>query len=503
MAYTFSVNNTPLTAPIAFYGLISTLVTAGWTKMSDSDGTTYSSSGVQVTSGATGSGGLGNNHAWVRLQSPPTNGGAITNQTREVIFQRGTSDFSWRIKYSAHGKFIGGIPNATSTPMNETTAAYSEINQSGTTALNNTVFGAGQSFTGNGSTLQSVRFWLKRTGSTVGLAYAKVYAHSGTFGTSSIPIGAALAVSAAFDTAANLTTSYAQFDLKFLGSNNITLTNGVNYVVVLEFAYGTGSITLDVGTDTTTPTDPGNLSTYNGSVWTATAGTDVCFYVCTGIQDEVVPLGFGTEAVPQYTSWVTTNGAYRWHIVCGGADEHYSWVAWAIDVGGGSAGCSLALDVMVDGSYSPLDVDPAVMWVSGAYNNLIFSQAVPTSYPVSNTTNPALGRAWLGPVSSAGFNITGSNNVNVSMVSMGSSAFGGTFVLGTNPWTNKDDMVPALWASTGTAIPRGVKGFSTLFMLGTVARRYMATADTINSGSKDKVFVQSCWLPWSGVTPIL
>lgn len=43
---------------------------AGWTRLEDSDGTTYSSSGSAVTNGNTGAGGLGNELAWVLLCHP-------------------------------------------------------------------------------------------------------------------------------------------------------------------------------------------------------------------------------------------------------------------------------------------------------------------------------------------------------------------------------------------------------------------------------------------------
>jgi hypothetical protein len=112
MAYSFSVNNTPATGAVAMYLLISTLMTAGWTKVEDSDGTTYSAVGTQVTSGAAGANGLGNSSAWVRMAAP-----AVSGQIRELIIQRGTTnDRGWQIKYSASARFIGGAPAATVTP---------------------------------------------------------------------------------------------------------------------------------------------------------------------------------------------------------------------------------------------------------------------------------------------------------------------------------------------------------------------------------------------------
>ena len=116
MTYTFSVNNSPTTGAMAMYALVSTLISAGWLKKMDSDGTTYSSTGVQVTSGNVGTNGLGNANAWVRLQSPAVNGGSVVNQTREITIQRGSSNLLWRIKYSASALFTGGSPAAAVTP---------------------------------------------------------------------------------------------------------------------------------------------------------------------------------------------------------------------------------------------------------------------------------------------------------------------------------------------------------------------------------------------------
>ena len=60
----------------------------------------------------------------------------------------------------------------------------------------------GQSFTGNGLILNSAEFYLKKKGSPTGNAVVKIYAHSGTYGTSSVPTGSALATSDNFDVSA-------------------------------------------------------------------------------------------------------------------------------------------------------------------------------------------------------------------------------------------------------------------------------------------------------------
>jgi hypothetical protein len=94
----------------AIYRLGAVLITAGWAKVADSDGTTYSSSGVQVTGYGTGANGLNNARAWVVYREP---GGR-----REWLFQRAatTLESQWRIMYSASARFVGGSPSGTQTP---------------------------------------------------------------------------------------------------------------------------------------------------------------------------------------------------------------------------------------------------------------------------------------------------------------------------------------------------------------------------------------------------
>ncbi len=110
MAYTFSNNNTPANGSLAMWLFISTLQTAGWTNVKDSDGTTYSATGTQVTSGAAGAGGLGNASAWKILQHP-TVGLQICVQHSTVA---GTHA-QWRIQISRAAGFVTGSPAATIT----------------------------------------------------------------------------------------------------------------------------------------------------------------------------------------------------------------------------------------------------------------------------------------------------------------------------------------------------------------------------------------------------
>lgn len=104
----------PITGTLCMWQFIAAMIAAGWTKPADSDGTTYSAVGAAVSSGAAGAGGLANTGAWVRLRSP--------DGMREYVWQRGTTDLTWRMLRacsqdgSAGNYFTGGTPGATRAP---------------------------------------------------------------------------------------------------------------------------------------------------------------------------------------------------------------------------------------------------------------------------------------------------------------------------------------------------------------------------------------------------
>lgn len=150
--------------------------------------------------------------------------------------------------------------------------SYSETN-----ATDNSSSTIGQSFTGDGGTLNSAKFYLQKDGSPTGNLYAKIYAHSGTFGTSSVPTGSALATSDAVD-ASTISTSSALVTFTFTGANKITLTNATKYVVVFENSVSSFPNYILAYRDGVSPTHSGNYSFYSGS-WTADSGIDLVFYV--------------------------------------------------------------------------------------------------------------------------------------------------------------------------------------------------------------------------------
>jgi len=104
MAKFTSVNNLPATGAEAVYRLKQTLVNASWSVKASSDGTTYNSTGDQIT----GTTSLAATNAWFRIQDPGTR--------REFVFQRTTNNTLWRIKFSESSKFTGGTPGVTQVP---------------------------------------------------------------------------------------------------------------------------------------------------------------------------------------------------------------------------------------------------------------------------------------------------------------------------------------------------------------------------------------------------
>lgn len=166
-----------------------------------------------------------------------------------------------------------------------TVDSYSESNYGGDTNVYSATeeSAAGQSFTGDGSVLDQAKFYLAKLNSPTGNAYAKIYAHTGTFGSSGIPTGAALATSDAFNVA-TLSSSHALITFQFSGVNKITLTAATKYFVVIEYTNGDGSNTVLVGLDASSPTHAGNMA-YNDARyggWNAVSSQDICFYVLSG-----------------------------------------------------------------------------------------------------------------------------------------------------------------------------------------------------------------------------
>ena len=156
-------------------------------------------------------------------------------------------------------------------------ASLAGANAVTTSLYSGSFVGVSQSFTGTGGTLSSASFALKKTGAPTGNAVVKLYAHSGVYGTSSIPTGAALATSDNINVA-NLTTSYVTTNIQFsTAAQQYALVNATNYVLTIEYSGGSVGNTLDVGSNV--GGYGGNYADLTGTTWTAIAANDATFAV--------------------------------------------------------------------------------------------------------------------------------------------------------------------------------------------------------------------------------
>ena len=145
----------------------------------------------------------------------------------------------------------------------------------------------GQSFTGNGETLDNVIFRLYKAGSPTGSCYAKVFAHTGTFGDSSEPTGAVLATSDAYDV--STIGGGGEITFTFSGANRITLTNATKFCVLFEYTGGDASNAPNIGYDGSSPTHGGNAFAYRYGSYTLYSGRDTYFKVYTVASASTIP----------------------------------------------------------------------------------------------------------------------------------------------------------------------------------------------------------------------
>lgn len=145
-----------------------------------------------------------------------------------------------------------------------------------------------QSFTGNGMTLDSAVVALRRSNTPGGICRAYIYAHSGSFGTSSIPSGLPLATSNDLNVS-ELSTTYELKTFTFSGGNRITLSDGTKYCLVIEFSLtGSSPNMVGIGTDETSSTHPGNYAAYLSGTWYP-ASPDLIFYIYGEEEEEDPP----------------------------------------------------------------------------------------------------------------------------------------------------------------------------------------------------------------------
>jgi hypothetical protein len=174
--------------------------------------------------------------------------------------------------------------------MTDLIDSYSESNKDLNLSIskvhpsNNTYYSSiGQSFTmvSANHKITSAKFYLVRMGTLTGFVLnAVLYAHSGVFGTSSVPTGAALATSDNYDAQSIGSGSYSLITFVFSGANQYTMLANTYYVIQLQATSGAWDPThyINIGMDNSSPTHPGNGSSYKSPGWFTTP-RDICFYV--------------------------------------------------------------------------------------------------------------------------------------------------------------------------------------------------------------------------------
>lgn len=160
--------------------------------------------------------------------------------------------------------------------------SYSENNRSGKFHWPKDNCGTAQSFIGKSGILINSKWCLRKYGNPTGNMIAKLYAHSGVYGISSIPSGEPLATSNFIDIS-TLTTFYQLITFNF--EDEYELEEGVKYCIAIEPIVGANldsSNWVRIGIDVTYPTHSGNASDINsveGPPYIPYSDYDCIFYV--------------------------------------------------------------------------------------------------------------------------------------------------------------------------------------------------------------------------------
>jgi hypothetical protein len=178
-------------------------------------------------------------------------------------------------------------------------ASASGISAAGTGLSSAGPTSSGESFAGDGRYIQSAIFPLSKTGSPTGNATAKIYAHTGSYGSTGVPTGSALATSDTFDVStipAGGTPTNETFT--FSGSNRIRLDSGTNYFIVVDYSGGNSSNKVSPWQGTGLAS--GNSASLTSGVWTSSS-SDILFEVDSGPLDKVSGTDTGFSGSPDNT----------------------------------------------------------------------------------------------------------------------------------------------------------------------------------------------------------
>lgn len=205
------------------------------------------------------------------------------------------------------------------------------------TVGNGTLIGQAQIFT-NGVNAQyatRVHFRLKKTGTPTGNAVAKIYAISGSKGTTGIPTAGALATSENFDVS-KLTTSYLEKELAF--TTQFKMVASTNYAITLEYSGGSAGNYVQVE-GAASGTHSGNNASLTGATWTPAATADLWF----GVYAAPELYGVAGERVRGITHEVALSGTKS------GSFSATELVSWGVGATAGT-GIMFAIDSAAAGT---------------------------------------------------------------------------------------------------------------------------------------------------------
>jgi hypothetical protein len=161
-----------------------------------------------------------------------------------------------------------------------------DVTSNGSLTLDNTYTGAAQSFAVAASTSLGVfSAPLYKVGTPTGTLVAKLYDHSGTYGSGGVPTGTALATSDAIGvdhlgTSEPEKTEWVAFDFPLIPSLGIG-----NYCISVEYSSGTATDYIVWPTVTGGSSHGGNAATYTGSWSSSTDDALFCVSIPTEILD--------------------------------------------------------------------------------------------------------------------------------------------------------------------------------------------------------------------------
>lgn len=157
--------------------------------------------------------------------------------------------------------------------------SYSEANQDATASLNGVRTAVGQVFVPSLSAyLRSSKFYLSKEGNPVGPIVAKLYAVSGTPGSTAVATGPPLAVSSALAVSDLSPWPVLSLVTFHFPGTPFAMLAGVPYAIVVEYSGGNATNLVPVGKDNS-GSHPGNKTERDGDLWVADAPLDTIFYV--------------------------------------------------------------------------------------------------------------------------------------------------------------------------------------------------------------------------------